>query len=426
MLDNERCILVQPLHPVHAGDRRATTRWASSTRGGHSAIADRLSGPRLRQQLHAEHGGSSARWGALTSKDFRFQMRVWFLKETKSLCTSCGAGLQHRDRFSREAEDLSAMTPRSNDASELGRGCAITGRLELSLDQSREDSLTPGVFVAARDGRSKSSGALGTQPFNAVADRISSQAASRESVAVVASARQTNEELYLIKRVGAGKLGAAPIGRRSAHWAEARSDSWWMHGSRTPTAIGARGNLACRGGPMGSRHPFEGHRGGDPAQVQDQDVASVTAKMLTRLWDQQGVVGGSSTGLMVSRYPAQRHGQSLAHWVLPGLRARGESAAPSPTPRAGCRSSSRRLTPPWRREAGGWSFLRESADEIGCDRCGEEPESVEAIFDRLAAENPGRSRGLSVGRRSAILGLAGAAGPKRRCRTRRQIGAGGR
>jgi NADH-quinone oxidoreductase subunit G len=30
--------------------------------------------------------------GALTSKDFRFQMRVWFLKETKSLCTSCATG----------------------------------------------------------------------------------------------------------------------------------------------------------------------------------------------------------------------------------------------------------------------------------------------------------------------------------------------
>ena len=28
--------------------------------------------------------------GALTSKDFRFQMRVWFLKETKSICASCG------------------------------------------------------------------------------------------------------------------------------------------------------------------------------------------------------------------------------------------------------------------------------------------------------------------------------------------------
>ena len=30
--------------------------------------------------------------GALTSDDFRFQMRVWFLKETKSLCTGCGTG----------------------------------------------------------------------------------------------------------------------------------------------------------------------------------------------------------------------------------------------------------------------------------------------------------------------------------------------
>ena len=34
--------------------------------------------------------------GALTSRDFRFQMRVWFLKETKSLCTGCGR-LQHHD-----------------------------------------------------------------------------------------------------------------------------------------------------------------------------------------------------------------------------------------------------------------------------------------------------------------------------------------
>ena len=30
--------------------------------------------------------------GALTSKDFRFKMRVWFLKETKRICTSCATG----------------------------------------------------------------------------------------------------------------------------------------------------------------------------------------------------------------------------------------------------------------------------------------------------------------------------------------------
>src|SRR5207253_2947772 len=30
--------------------------------------------------------------GALTSTDFRFKIRVWFLKETKSICTSCASG----------------------------------------------------------------------------------------------------------------------------------------------------------------------------------------------------------------------------------------------------------------------------------------------------------------------------------------------
>ena len=39
--------------------------------------------------------------GALTSTDFRFKMRVWFLKETKSVCTSCAPRLQHRDRVAR-------------------------------------------------------------------------------------------------------------------------------------------------------------------------------------------------------------------------------------------------------------------------------------------------------------------------------------
>ena len=30
--------------------------------------------------------------GALTSKDFRFSMRVWFLRETKSIDVNCGNG----------------------------------------------------------------------------------------------------------------------------------------------------------------------------------------------------------------------------------------------------------------------------------------------------------------------------------------------
>ena len=52
--------------------------------------------------------------GALTSKDFRFQMRVWFLKETKSLCTSCATGC-NTVIGSRE-EKIYRYEPRENNA----------------------------------------------------------------------------------------------------------------------------------------------------------------------------------------------------------------------------------------------------------------------------------------------------------------------
>src|SRR5215203_1192217 len=52
--------------------------------------------------------------GALTSKDFRFKMRVWFLKETKSVCTSCATGC-NIIVGSRE-EKIYRYEPRENDA----------------------------------------------------------------------------------------------------------------------------------------------------------------------------------------------------------------------------------------------------------------------------------------------------------------------
>jgi NADH-quinone oxidoreductase subunit H len=36
--------------------------------------------------------------GALTSKDFRFRLRVWFLKQTKSLCPACATGCAHAEK----------------------------------------------------------------------------------------------------------------------------------------------------------------------------------------------------------------------------------------------------------------------------------------------------------------------------------------
>lgn len=131
--------------------------------------------------------------GALTSKDFRFQMRVWFLKQTKSVCTSCGTGC-NIVIGSRE-ERIYRYTPRENDAVN-GPWMCDSGRLNYKWIQ-REDRLKD---VLVRGEKSSWTVAL-----SEIADKLKQAPAG--SVAIIASARQTNEELWLLSKLKA-KLGA--------------------------------------------------------------------------------------------------------------------------------------------------------------------------------------------------------------------------
>ena len=131
--------------------------------------------------------------GALTSKDFRFKMRVWFLKETKSVCTSCGTGCSITIG-SREGV-IQRYEPRENDGVN-GPWMCDSGRLNYKW-VAREDRLKD-VMVGGR--RSTWTAAL-----KEVSAKLA--AAPKGSTAVVASARQTTEELFLLKKL-ADKLGA--------------------------------------------------------------------------------------------------------------------------------------------------------------------------------------------------------------------------
>ncbi|MEY2407890.1 MAG: NADH-quinone oxidoreductase subunit [Verrucomicrobiota bacterium] len=132
--------------------------------------------------------------GALTSKDFRFQMRVWFLKETKSLCTSCGTGCNII--ISSRQEQVYRYEPRENDAVNSTWMCDA-GRLNYKWI-GRPDRL-----VRVRNSKSK------IQDWAGVLGEISGllRNAPAGSVALIASARQTNEELFLLKKLAA-KVGA--------------------------------------------------------------------------------------------------------------------------------------------------------------------------------------------------------------------------
>ena len=131
--------------------------------------------------------------GALTSKDFRFQMRVWFLKETRSVCTSCATGC-NIVIGSRE-EKIYRYEPRQNDAVNSTWMCDA-GRLNYKWIH-RADRLKE---VLVRGQKSTWMAAL-----SETADKLKQAPAG--SVAIVASARQTNEELWLLSKLKA-KLGA--------------------------------------------------------------------------------------------------------------------------------------------------------------------------------------------------------------------------
>ncbi|MFT4689204.1 MAG: NADH-quinone oxidoreductase subunit G [Limisphaerales bacterium] len=136
--------------------------------------------------------------GALTSKDFRFQMRVWFLKETKSICTTCGTGC-NITVGSRE-DKVYRFEPRENEAVNSCWMCD-TGRLNYKWI-NREDRL--GQVTGTRFSDLNQ---LGTWKvaLDEIAEILSN--AEQGSVAIFGSAKLTNEELYLLGQLAA-KTGA--------------------------------------------------------------------------------------------------------------------------------------------------------------------------------------------------------------------------
>ncbi|MGH7940704.1 MAG: molybdopterin-dependent oxidoreductase [Limisphaerales bacterium] len=169
--------------------------------------------------------------GALTSKDFRFKVRVWFLKETKSVCTSCATGC-NIIIGSRE-EKIYRYEPRQNDAVNSCWMCDY-GRLNYKW-VGREDRLTE-VRRPIEKAKTEKTG------WHAALNEISRKLKDLPSgsAAIVASARQTNEELWLLGKLKS-KLGAISdsIPRQG------QADKLLLNADRNPNTNGARLTGIC-------------------------------------------------------------------------------------------------------------------------------------------------------------------------------------
>jgi NADH-quinone oxidoreductase subunit G len=126
--------------------------------------------------------------GALTSKDFRFSMRVWFLRETKSIDVNCGNGtnilIGSRENI------IYRITPREND---FVNSCWMpdSHRLNFHYVNSSQRLIEP--IIKGED--------LPTSWPRAIRTAAEQLMAHPNATAMIASARMTNEELFLARRL---------------------------------------------------------------------------------------------------------------------------------------------------------------------------------------------------------------------------------
>lgn len=138
--------------------------------------------------------------GALTSKDFRFKARVWFLKSAPSVCTGCATGCNTWVDFDPRYQRVQRLRPRDNAAVNKFWMCDDG---MLSYHRYHEDRLVTG--------RVRSEGKVGEvtrdEAIQAAADALKSS----KKLAVVLSAQHSNEDNFVLLKVARDLLGARKV-----------------------------------------------------------------------------------------------------------------------------------------------------------------------------------------------------------------------
>jgi len=165
--------------------------------------------------------------GALTSNDFRFQMRVWFLKETPSIDVNCGTGTNIT--IWTRGNKIHRITPRQNDEV---NSCWMPDSHRLNfhyIDGENRLSQPLAKNAAGLHEPTTWSAALAS-----AASAIKSFAP--DQVAVIASGRMTNEELFLVRAL-AENIGTQNLSIVSR---SGEADHLLIAADRNPNTTGAK------------------------------------------------------------------------------------------------------------------------------------------------------------------------------------------
>jgi NADH-quinone oxidoreductase subunit G len=241
MLDQERCILCARCTRFF-DEVTHTSELAIFGRGDHNVI-DTCPGSKV-DNAYALNTVDICPVGALTEKDFRFRMRVWYLHQTPSVCGGCERGCaidihHHRGRIYR-------FKPRHNPEVN-GYWMCDAGRHSFPALQSESRLVTP----LRQEGERMA--ALG---WSAALDEAAAKIAEykrlhgADAIGAIVGAQATNEEAFALKRLMAS-IGSSRIAGLGWSPADAPADdNLLVRANRNPNA---RGLVAIGIGPDGVR-----------------------------------------------------------------------------------------------------------------------------------------------------------------------------
>ncbi|MCB1106042.1 MAG: (2Fe-2S)-binding protein [Opitutaceae bacterium] len=155
--------------------------------------------------------------GALTSTDFRFKMRVWFLKQTNSICTESSVGA-NTVVWSREGV-IYRITPRQNDTV---NDTWMTDSGRALYKQVQAPDRLKGIMVN------------GTSSALDIAANTVATLVKDGGVAVVGSGRSTVEEQFLTKKLAAALKAPVSLVSRVGE-----GDKLLLSADRNPNVRGA-------------------------------------------------------------------------------------------------------------------------------------------------------------------------------------------
>ncbi len=236
MLDQERCILCSRC--VRFGDEITKTHDFGIFGRGDRAKIDVYPG----KELDNKYSGNVADIcpvGALTDKDFRFKMRVWYLGAQDSVCPGCSRGCNISVQYEKsrpyhlKEERVMRLKPRENADVNKWWMCDEGRYAYKSIDHDRIR-----VIKTSKNGVDWKSALEETASLL--------KKASPDKWAVLASAQNTNEELYLVKKLFSDTLKLKEFAFQ-APGQDGFEDSFLIKKDKNPNTSGASAILKSAG-----------------------------------------------------------------------------------------------------------------------------------------------------------------------------------